>query len=109
MKHCQEDVSISRPTENQIDLSLPHAINLCKYVLMTTLLVISFICSSSHMKTQASTVQKSTSLVTRPLQPGRKMQEAGGRVTPLIGQPSYASLCERFLKGKLSNLLMLQH
>lgn len=56
MKHCQEGVSISSPIENQTDLSLPHAINLCKYVLMTTSLLIPFIHSSSHMKTQASTV-----------------------------------------------------
>lgn len=60
MKHCQEDVSISSPIENQIDLSLPHAINLCKYVLMTTSLLIPLIPSipsSSHTKTQASTVE----------------------------------------------------
>lgn len=56
MKHCQEDVSISSPIENQIDLSLPGAINLCKYILMTTSLLIPSIHSSSHMKTQASTV-----------------------------------------------------
>lgn len=109
MKRCQEDVSISSLTENQIDLSLPHAINLCKYVLTTTSLVIHFIRSSSHTKTQESTVGKSTSLVTRLLQPGRKMQDTSGKVTSLTGQPSYTSLCEQFLKGKLSDLLMLQH
>jgi len=76
---------------------------------MTTSLVIHFIRSSGCMKTQASNVQKSTSLVTRPLQPGRKKQEASGGVTPLIGQPSYTSLCKQFLKGKLSLLLTLQH
>lgn len=56
MKLCQEDVSISSSIENQIDLSLPHAINLRKYLLMTTSLVTPFIHLSSHTKTQASTV-----------------------------------------------------
>lgn len=55
-KHCQEEVSISSPIENQIDLSLPRAINLCKYVLMTTSLLIPFIHPSSHMTAKASTV-----------------------------------------------------
>lgn len=64
MKRCHEDVSISSPIEHQIDLSLPHAINLCKYVLIATSPVIHFIRLSSHMKTQARTVQKSTSLMT---------------------------------------------
>lgn len=105
-KHCQGDVSISRPIENRIDLSLLYAINLCKYVLMTTSLAIHFLRSSSHTKPRADTIHKSTSLVTRPLQPGRKMQGAGDSDTMEMTAVLPLS-AGGFWKVLLSYLLML--
>lgn len=83
-KHCQGDVSISSPNENQTDPRLRYAINLCKYVLLTTSLAIQFLCSSSHKKSWANTVQKSISLVSSPLHPGRNTVGKATDVTAIL-------------------------
>lgn len=76
---------------------------------MTTLLVIPFICLSSHMETQASTVQKKHIFGDQATPAWKENAGSQWQSNTMGRTASYTSFWELFLKAKLNNLLMLQH